>query len=144
VKRYADTSFLLSLYREQDASGRAAELMAGMAEPLPLTPLEFLELRTGLNLAVFRREISATTRDAAWAHVLQDIRDGVLVRTSPSPTDVFERAGELSDKHAAAIGARTLDILHVASALVLGARELLSFDQRQRALAEKCGLKVKP
>jgi len=43
VKRYADTSFLLSLYREQDASARAAELMAGLAEPLPLTPWEFLE-----------------------------------------------------------------------------------------------------
>ncbi len=39
---------------------------------------------------------------------------------------------------------RTLDIMHVAMALVIGAKEFVTFDGRQGALAKQAGLTVKP
>jgi predicted nucleic acid-binding protein len=39
---------------------------------------------------------------------------------------------------------RTLDVLHVAAALLLEAKILASFDERQRRLAASVGLKVLP
>jgi predicted nucleic acid-binding protein len=41
-------------------------------------------------------------------------------------------------------GHRSLDVLHVATALHLGAREFLTFDANQRKLALAENLKVKP
>jgi predicted nucleic acid-binding protein len=41
-------------------------------------------------------------------------------------------------------GHRSLDVLHVATALHLGAREFLTFDTNQRKLAAAEKLKVKP
>jgi predicted nucleic acid-binding protein len=38
------------------------------------------------------------------------------------------------------LGTRTLDTLHVASALELGASEFWTFDQRQQKLAKAVGL----
>jgi hypothetical protein len=37
-----------------------------------------------------------------------------------------------------------LDILHVATAMVLGVRDFASFDGRQRQLAKRAGLRVLP
>jgi hypothetical protein len=41
------------------------------------------------------------------------------------------------------LGARTLDVLHVACACELAADCFLSFDQRQLVLAERAGLRVR-
>ena len=144
MKCYADTSFLLALYREQTASPAANAIMQRVAAPLPLTPLVFLELRNALNLAVFRGEIDTDTRKAAWVQLEQDIRDGVLAHVAPAAAAVYDKAAELSDRHGPSLGARTLDVLHVAAALVLGTSRLLSLDQRQRAWAGKVGLTVAP
>jgi predicted nucleic acid-binding protein len=59
-------------------------------------------------------------------------------------TNVFRRADELSEEHASHNGQRTIDLLHVAAALECSARTFLSFDQRQRKLAQAAGLKVRP
>ena len=44
--------------------------------------------------------------------------------------------------HSEKLGTRSLDILHVASALVLGSTSFVTFDRRQAALARASGLKV--
>jgi len=51
---------------------------------------------------------------------------------------------ELSAGYSAILGCRTLDIIHVAAAFVLGAKEFVTFDTRQGALAKQAGLVVKP
>ncbi len=58
------------------------------------------------------------------------------------PPAIFETAIDLARRHAARIGARTLDTLHVASALELKAKHFWTFDQRQAKLAKAAGLKV--
>jgi predicted nucleic acid-binding protein len=51
-------------------------------------------------------------------------------------------AERLSAMHSEKLGTRSLDILHVAAAVVLGKQEFLTFDQRQAALAKAAGLDV--
>ena len=57
---------------------------------------------------------------------------------------VEQKADELSRTHSAILGCRTLDIIHVAAAVVIGATEFVTFDGRQAALAKLAGLAVKP
>jgi predicted nucleic acid-binding protein len=56
--------------------------------------------------------------------------------------DVHDFAETLVRRHAATLGTRTLDILHVAAALVAGVRDFVTGDRRQASLAEAAGLKV--
>lgn len=53
---------------------------------------------------------------------------------------VFERASELSARYASKLLCRSLDVLHVASALELRIERFVSADDRQIALARECGL----
>ena len=54
----------------------------------------------------------------------------------------LDRTAELSRTHTAKLGTRALDVLHVASALELGARTFVTYDTRQAALAKAVGLKT--
>ena len=53
-----------------------------------------------------------------------------------------DRSTELSRKLTPALGSRMLDVLHVASALELGAKTLVTYDERQIELAKKAGLRT--
>jgi predicted nucleic acid-binding protein len=57
---------------------------------------------------------------------------------------VHAEAERLSAGYTAEGGHRSMDILHVATALSMGAREFLSFDGNQTGLASAEGLTVKP
>ncbi len=57
---------------------------------------------------------------------------------------MWDKAENLSAQYACLVNCRTLDTLHVATALLLGFRDFVSLDRRQRSLAEHVGLRVKP
>lgn len=141
---YADTSFLASLYIEDANTDRAVELAEGGHGSYPLTPFLRLELRNAVRLAAFRKMIAS--RQAT--DILQDIEDdrqGAFLADTPAAwTELLERAEMLSAGHTAKTGIRTLDLIHVATAVTLGVDTFLTFDARQRALALKVGLKVLP
>ena len=118
--------------------------MGRTAEPLLFTPLHRIEARNALRNAAARGLITESDRRGAFRQMDEDLRDGLLVLTPVEWTDVFRRADELSEKHTASDGQRTIDLLHVAFALECGAKLFLSFDNRQRRLAKAAGLKVKP
>jgi len=139
LSAYADTSFLVSLYVPDANSVPAARHMSRARLPLWLTPLAELELTNAMELRLFRRELSPAEVEAALAALADDVANGVLTPT-PLPSTVFEKAREISRQHTARLGARTLDILHVASALALGARTFYTFDKSQRKLALAAGL----
>jgi len=142
VNAYADTGFLCSLYAPDAHTTRAVARMARQALPLPVSWLHQLEFRNALRLREFREEITPAQRDASLNAMLADLAAGVLTHVSPSLADVTIEAERLSALHSAALGTRTLDILHVASALALGLPEFLTFDHRQLALAKAAGLRV--
>jgi predicted nucleic acid-binding protein len=74
--------------------------------------------------------------------MLADRAAGVLLHVAPSLADLTAEAERLSALHSEKLGTRSLDILHVAAALVLGSPEFLAFDRGQQALARAAGLHV--
>jgi predicted nucleic acid-binding protein len=141
---FADTGFIASLYLEETTSQAADKALGGKREALPLTPLAMLELRNAFNRAVQRQRIKAAERDALWQDVEADIASGFLVLTPVASDELHQKARQLSDRHTPTLGTRSLDLLHIASALLLGAKEFFSFDDRQRKAAASEGLKIKP
>lgn len=141
---FADTGFIASLYLEEATSKAADAALGAKREPLPLTPLVELELRNAFNRAVQRQRITMAQRDALWQDVESDIATGFLVPTPVDSVRLHQKARQLSDRHTPALGTRTLDLLHVATALILEAKVFFSLDDRQRTVAGGEGLKVKP
>lgn len=74
----------------------------------------------------------------------QDITTGRWKRPIYDVATIENKAEELSAAHSATLGCRSLDIIHVAAALVIGSKEFVTFDVRQGALANQAGLTVKP
>ena len=141
---YADTSFLYSLYGHDANSARARTMGNALKVPLALTPLQRHELRNAFRLAVFRKVMTLERCEAVLAEIAADTKTGVLVETPVSWAEVFARAEGLSAAHSKTLGTRGFDVLHVATAIALGTKDFLTFDARQKTLAVKAGLKVKP
>lgn len=137
---YADTGFLCSLYAPDAHTRPAVDRMARQTLPLPITWLHRLEFRNALRLRVFRKEITPGQRDASLNAMLADLAAGVLAHAEAPMADLTTEAERLSALHSETLGTRSLDILHVASALVLGLPEFLAFDRRQQSLAKAAGL----
>ena len=147
---YSDTSFLFGFYVKQSTSAAAAAHAATMKEPLHVTALLAYEFRQALRFQAWRHSanpregVALADAQIALNRFETDLADGVAVLASCNFQDVFRRAGELSTRHTIAGGYRSFDVLHVATALHLGAREFLTFDASQRKLAAAEKLKVKP
>jgi len=140
VRVYADTSFLASLYFLDIHSAEAERRVRQVSPIFFLTPLTELELVNALQLRVFRGEASSSEIRAAKSDLEKDVGNGVFA-TVPMPMETYELARRFATKRTSAIGARTLDILHVACATLLGVDEFWTFDARQAALAKAEGLK---
>ena len=143
MKTYADTSFLVRLYLTQSDSQKALAFMRDFRDPLPFTPLHRHELRNALRLAVFRKEIDAARRQAAFQDIESDLADGILAHVPAAWTNAFREAEQLGNEHTETMGVRGVDLLHVGLAQALGAKEFLTFDSRQADLARAAGFKVK-
>ena len=139
---YADTGFLCSLYAPDAHTGLAVTRMTRQTLPLPVTWLHQLEFRNALRLRIFRGEITLTQRDASINAMVADFAAGVLTHAELPLADLTTEAERMSALHSETLGTRSLDILHVASALVLGLPEFLTFDHRQNALAKAAGLRA--
>jgi predicted nucleic acid-binding protein len=139
LSAYADTSFLVSLYTLDVNSPSAARLMRHAKLRVAITPLGELELVNAFQLRVFRKELTPSEARASAALFRQDLEAGVFEMKPLSPT-AFERAKHLVRKRSAVLGTRTLDLLHVASALALQSDVFYTFDQHQLKLAKAEGL----
>jgi hypothetical protein len=144
VVAFADTGFIASLYLKESTSAQARAIVQAAPLVLPLTPLAMLELRNSFNRSVQRQRITTAQRDALWQDVEADIASGFLVPTPVASEELHNAARQLSDRHTPMLGTRSLDLLHIAAALLLGAKVFFSFDDRQRKAAAIEGLKVKP
>ena len=143
---YADTSFLCSIYRVQDHSPTADALREAMDEPLYFTSLlefEFLqaiELQVWLHTQDKRKGYGRRDADGMIADWETDVATGINRLVAFDMNAVLRLSRVLSGQTTAKGGHRTLDILHVATAVHLGARRFRTFDARQQALARLAGL----
>lgn len=138
---YADTSFLVPLYIREIHSPEARRLIA-LAPAVWLTPLHCAELAHAVERHVFSGEMSPDEAREVHADFRRDRANGMWVEVS-LPESTFETCAELAVLHAARLGTRTLDALHVASALGLKAERFWTLDERQEKLAKAAGLKVR-
>jgi predicted nucleic acid-binding protein len=86
--------------------------------------------------------ITPDVADGALADLGSDLSEGRLALADVPWRRALDRATELSRLHTPVIGTRTLDVLHVASAVELGCRALVTYDERQAALARAVKLRV--
>ena len=86
---------------------------------LPVTEHGRLEIINGICLAAFRGAMSATALSDALASFEEDAAEGRYVRADVLWRAALRRAGEIARKHTPVMGCRSLDVLHVASALEL-------------------------
>lgn len=141
MSAYADASFLVSLYVLDANSVQAAARMKRAQLPLLITPFVELELTNAISLRLFRKELPASTIKAAIALLDGDLQGGVLL-SRPIPASAFERAKRMAIKQTPRLGTRSLDVLHVASALALKTDTLYTFDARQAKRAAAEGLHI--
>lgn len=144
MKAYADTGFICSLYSPDAHTEPAIHLLKQEHLPLPWTWLHQLELRNAMRLRVFREEITTDQGQASLGLVEADLHNGFFEVVEISPGSVLETAEMLSQTYTQDLGVRTLDILHVAFARVLGVSQFLSFDRRQSTLASQAGFATSP
>lgn len=140
---YPDSSFIISLYAPELESSQVHEYMGTKSPRLFFTPFHRLEVRTGLRVRVFRKSLTLSELHVAFRKMDEDFADEILTHTPLNWSDALREAERLGEAHLTEIGVRSSDLLHVASAVVLGAREFLTFDRRQSKLARRAGLKVK-
>jgi hypothetical protein len=144
MNAYADTGFIVALYKVETTSAAASMAMKRLKPPVWLSPLGELELHNAFQLSVFRGEID---RDAAGRKLqlfTEDVENGVFFIHPVPAGSLYSKAIELADCYSATHGSRSLDLLHVAAALILKADLFLSFDERQRKVAEAAQLAVGP
>jgi len=143
VNIYPDTSFLVALYVPDANSAEAVRRMQEQTgATFLLSDLAELELTNALQQRLFRKELKTAEIQAAQRAFREDLEQGVWQRQSAEAGVVYERALRLAAKWTATLGTRTLDILHVAIALELGAVFFYTFDKRQARLARAERLKI--
>ena len=142
--RYFDSGVLLKLYLSEPNSPQAVTLVREKGGLPPITGLHRLEMKAAIGQKQGRGEISETERAQVLANFETDLAAGVFTGTSPAWAEVFMKAEGLASEHAATNLCRSLDTLHVALALALGATEFCTFDQRQATMAKAAGLPVVP
>lgn len=145
---YPDTSFLCSIYRKQDHTPRALALKRVLGEELHYTSLLEFEFLQAIELQVWLHS-NDKTRGYSRGEANRMMRDweadtaSGINRLVPFDMDaVLRLSRSYSLRLTASGGHRTMDMFHVATAVHLGAQKFLTFDERQRALADFAGLEV--
>lgn len=140
-RTYVDPSALLKLYLHEPESA-AMSAWRSRKGALPITHHGQLELVNGICLAGFRSLLGSEALEDALGSFAEDLQDGRYVVVDLLWRATLRRAEQLARELTPTLGCRTLDILHVATALELGMRAFVTFDRRQARLATAAGLRV--
>jgi len=144
MNTYADTSFLIPLYKMETTSKAAAKTMARQKAPILISPLTALEMHNAFQLAVFRKDIDSKAATLKRQLFEEDLSRGIFTIAPVPHAELYQKSVQLADRYSASLGTRSLDLMHVAAALLLECQAFLSFDERQRKVAKAEGFKVKP
>jgi predicted nucleic acid-binding protein len=146
MKPYVDTNFLTAFYSGGIHATEAERLIRQKAVSL-LTRMEVINS--------FQQQVFFTRNGVPGIHAspeaamleeslfLDDLQRGVMIRTTRLQLETLASVfDELAHRHTMKHGFRACDIMHVASALILGCDAFSSFDAKAKKLAELEGLKV--
>jgi predicted nucleic acid-binding protein len=136
-----DASFLFSLYVLDVNSATASAKMRRAVLPLLLTEVGKIEILNAVGLRLFRKELRLSEAKKVYALFREDVERSV-VQIVPLPSTTYQQAEQIARTHTPVLGTRTLDVLHVASAVALKADTFYTFDQKQASLAAAVGLRL--
>ena len=139
---YLDSSAIVKLYVPEAETPAVAAYVRRLKEPLPFSHLHEIEVKNALRLKVFRKEALSRPVAKSIRTIDKDVGLQILKRPELKWVDVFREAEELSKRFSSRSGSRSLDLLHVASCLLIPSRDFLTFDDRQATLAKKAGLHI--
>jgi len=152
MRVYADSSFLLRLVTGESGAEQAGAEYRRFGRPTVFyLPLHALEVENGIRQRAFheRRVLPSGQRikisherDAALSRLAGFVKRGVFKDVMLDMDLAMDRARRLSTAHTDRLGARAVDLLHVACALILETEVFLTCDQRQSDLAKAEGLQV--
>ncbi len=139
MKIYLDTSALIKLYIIENGSAYINKITAENAAPLPVWDLHIIEFHNALKLKVFRGEL--TEEEAEYLSSMFKERKKAGIYFTPEldrkdHTDLCLEYTNFSPK----FGCRSLDIMHVAAAVLFRVDQFITFDSRQANLAKETGL----
>jgi predicted nucleic acid-binding protein len=150
VSAFADTSFLFAFYFPRAVSEQAIARVEASPETPFVSSLVCYEFQQAVWFKVWLQAqgqslgLSEPAALAVLAAFELDIEQRLWRVAAPDWEGVIARAVRLATSHTSRIGARAMDILHVAVALQLGVDEMLSFDANQRRMAVAEGSVVAP
>jgi predicted nucleic acid-binding protein len=143
---YWDTSAVLKLYAPEADSAYFLNLIATVRQPVHCSAISCMEVLC----ALYRKEEAGDLKPgggaALYRRFRRDARAGRVV-LAPYGEDVAaeaERVAKAAFGERRAIMIRSLDLIHVATAVVLGATALVATDKRLRALASVLRLPLLP
>ena len=152
MRVYADSSFLLRLVTGESGAHEAGAEYRRLGRPAVFyLPLHALEVENGIRQRAYheRRVLPSgqrvrikRERDAALSRLTGFVTRGAFKEVALDMDTAMDRARRLATAHTDRLGARAIDLLHVACALLLESEFFLTFDQRQSDLAEAEGLRV--
>ncbi len=108
------------------------------------TRLALFEAENAIRTLPLGGKCSARESRAALEGIKRALLEGLLIRREIPILRLYPAAQRLSQHHSTGASYGAMDILHVASALTIGADTLLTFDERQGELATAEGLIVQP
>lgn len=139
---YFDTGVLLKLVIEEPLSPAVRRFVATRKIPVFLTLLHESEMENALCALLFRKTITSQQL-AGSRNLLNKLRmEGKFRRRDVSLDQAARELLKFAPTVTVETGCRTLDLLHICSALIMGADTLVSTDQRQCDAAKYCGLRV--
>jgi hypothetical protein len=137
---FFDTGVVLKMVLPDPLSQKVADFVGERRLVVPLTRLIELEMENTLQALRFRGSLDAGQLAAARGLVADLIREGKFRRVGLSLDAMAAESLCLSPLVTAKTGCRTLDLMQVSAAKLLGSTEFISTDARQLKAAEAAGL----
>ena len=140
---YCDSSFLLPLYfYEEGFSEKAGKIASAWNGAAWISPIGELEFTNAVCRKIFEKKVSSAAGKGALQDFKNDLKANLFACGNLNLAVMFRDAAKLSVQHTPNGGHRSLDILHVSAARLLGATQFLSFDVRLNRLAKAEGMKI--
>jgi predicted nucleic acid-binding protein len=146
---YADSSFIVRLVTSDFGSEPVVAEFRRLGRPqLVYSSFLSLEVTNALNLQILARRASSRRRDrsaqlaqlsAASSRLARMVERKSLLHATCDWEECLGVAKDLSNKHTPVVGTRALDLLHLASAIVLKTELFLTCDKKQARVAKMAG-----
>jgi predicted nucleic acid-binding protein len=137
VASYFDTSFLVKIYANEPYSDEAAFILASRSD-MWISPFVEVEIACALH----RLYVPESARNALTIFKSNLAQGDYL--SLPIVPDIFLRAQSLAEHYSSQLKLRSLDAIHLATALHYNADELATYDTRLAQAATISGLTVVP